>query len=705
MSQIKPPGHKETMRIMTRTTNIVLFALPLLVSGTLFGDDTVLDPIHPPLIETLQVTASAREQSVLESATAVTVVGNEQLRQRRANVLPEALRGEVGTWFQQTTPGQGTPVLRGLKGSQVLNLVDGMRLNNAFFRSAPSQYLALVDSMNVSRLEVVRGPSPTLYGHDAMGGVVNVITPTPSHRREWSLDSKAYVSLNSAEQLKLLHAELEAGGPTLAMLGGVTLRDTNDRRVGGGEHISPSGYSSRSANAKMLYTPAAGHEFMLGGQFTEQDSTPRVDELIPGYGQLTPSSEEFFFEPNSREFVHGRYQWTPGDGVLDNIQIHVARQVIQDDRRTREYGSELRVLEQNRSTLDGLKIQAEIVPYEDTFLTLGIESYQDEILSARQGLWLDTGDTEVRSPRFPDGATMDSLALYTHGQASLAENWTLGAGLRYSRFTIQAPASQNDGFLLEPSDLTGNLSVGYEVRQGLRFSANAGRGFRPPNIYDLGTLGPRPGNRFNVANTDLQPESVITLDAGVKYSAGAWELELYAWQSRYRDQISSMDTGEITPEGRIVVRSENLNEVNLHGLESGFRYYGTSGYSLYGTLNWTRGQEYSSDGLSQPADRIPPLNGKLGLDLPLGDTLEADVWMIFAGHQDRLSSRDVSDPRINPLGTSGWGSTNLSLRWQARDNLVLGFRLENLVDKDYREHGSGVSASGLNVTLSLSAGY
>ena len=93
------------------------------------------------------------------------------------------------------------------------------------------------------------------------------------------------------------------------------------------------------------------------------------------------------------------------------------------------------------------------------------------------------------------------------------------------------------------------------------------------------------------------------------------------------------------------------------------------------------------------------------MDLPLGDTLEADVWMIFAGHQDRLSSRDASDPRINPLGTSGWGSANLSLRWLARENLVLGFRLENLVDKNYREHGSGVSAAGLNVTLSVSAGY
>lgn len=669
------------------------------------ADNNEPEATQNALIETLQVTASAREQSVLEAPAAVTVVGDEQLRQRRANVLPEGLRGEVGAWFQQTTPGQGTPILRGLKGSQVLNLVDGMRLNNAFFRSAPSQYLALVDSMNVRHLEVVRGPSPTLYGHDAMGGVVNVLTPTPSHSRQWSMDSKAHLSINSAERLRLLHAELSAGGPTLALLGGATLQETDDRRIGGGEHLTPSGYGSRSANAKMLFTPRIGHEFMLGGQFTEQDSTPRVDELITGYGQTHPSSEEFFFEPNSREFVHGRYQWTPDEGVLDNLQVNIARQVIQDDRRTRDYGSDLRVLEQNRSTLDGLKIQAEIVPDENTFLSLGLESYQDTVLSARQGLRLDSGDVDAMTPRFPNDASMDSSALYMQGQTSLDERWTLGAGLRYSRFTIQAPASENDGFLLEPSDLTGNLSVSFQLSPGLRFSANAGRGFRPPNIYDLGTLGPRPGNRFNTANPDLDPESVITLDAGVKYSGGNWELEFYGWRSRYRDQITSVETGELTPEGRIVVRSENLNQVNLHGLESGVRYHASAGQSVYGTLNWTRGQEYSSDGLSQPADRIPPLNGKLGISWPLGDSLEADAWILFAGYQDRLNSRDLSDPRINPLGTPGWGSTNLSLRWQARENLVLGFRLENLVDKAYREHGSGVNASGLNATLSLSVGY
>jgi outer membrane receptor protein involved in Fe transport len=90
---------------------------------------------------------------------------------------------------------------------------------------------------------------------------------------------------------------------------------------------------------------------------------------------------------------------------------------------------------------------------------------------------------------------------------------------------------------------------------------------------------------------------------------------------------------------------------------------------------------------------------------PLGERLEADAWVIFAGRQDRLSDRDIQDPRINPAGTAGWGSSNLSLRWQARENLELGFRLENLFDTGYREHGSGIDTAGINAILSLSVGY
>jgi outer membrane receptor protein involved in Fe transport len=705
----KMPSPLQTVQILLPTAPMALWSLLLSIPGPSLADepaqDSVLESLQTTPIETLQVTASAREQSVLESTAAVTVVGDGQMRERRMNVLPEALRGETGTWFQQTTPGQGTPILRGLKGSQVLHLVDGMRLNNAFFRSAPNQYLALVDSLNVRQLEVVRGPSPTLYGHDAMGGVVNVITPVPTYSRQWDLSGKFYSAVDSAESLRLLHGELEAGGPRLAVIAGGTAQNSGDRRIGGGDTLDPSGYESRSANAKLMVTPAEGHEFMLAGQFTRQPSTPRTDELIAGYGQDAPGSEEFFFEPNSREFLHAAYTWTPSSGLLDNLQLHLARQVIHDDRRTRDYGSDLRALEQNQSTLNGLKLQAELIPDEDSVLTLGMETYLDTVLSARQGLSLDSGELVTLSPRFPDGASMDSRAVFAQFRTALDQRWTAGAGLRYSEFEIRGPDGAAESFLLEPDDLTGNLSLGYKVHDGLWLSFNAGRGFRPPNIYDLGALGPRPGDRYNIANTSLKPETVVTLDTGLKYTGGPWQLEVYVWTSRYKDQIASVPTGDITEDGRTVVQSENINRVNLTGVESGLRYKIATGGTFFGVVNWTRGQEYDPAGLSQPADRIPPLNGRLGVSWPLGQVLEADAWITFAGAQDRLSDRDLGDPRINPLGTAGWGSTNLSLRWQPREHLELGLRLENVVDHLYREHGSGVDATGFNVILSLSLGY
>lgn len=81
--------------------------------------------------------------------------------------------------MQQTTPGQGVVILRGLKGSEVLHVVDGFRLNNAIFRNAPNQYVALVDSQSLARIEAVRGPMSALYGSDAMGGVLQMLTWEP----------------------------------------------------------------------------------------------------------------------------------------------------------------------------------------------------------------------------------------------------------------------------------------------------------------------------------------------------------------------------------------------------------------------------------------------------------------------------------------------------------------------------------------------
>jgi len=684
----------------------------LLTTGVLAEDEPGEDDPRDSeavQLDAFQVGATRQRQRASEVAPAVTVIDREEILERTPQVLPELLRGQIGTFFQQTTPGQGTPIIRGLKGSQVLNLVDGMRLNNAFFRSAPSQYLALVDAYNIEHVEIVRGPSSTLYGADAMGGVVNVLTPDPAFDSDqWKMGGRLFGSFASADLAKIARAEIQMGSKQFALSGGFTLQDYGDRRTGVGNRIKPTAYRSEAVDLKALFTPSETHEFLFAIQHLEQPNTPRIDELVPGFGQSEPDSEIFQFEPNKRNFYHFRYRMTPLHAFFDQLEVHLARQVITDDRRIQEFGSDIETREFNESELDGLTVQLDSTINHLVSLTYGLEFYADTVSSSRQSedISEDRADGGMESVpgRFPDGSTMDSAAAYLNSQWNLSDDWVLGAGLRYSSYEITVPTSGPDtGFgrtQLEPDDLTGNLSLAWHVTSGVNLVSNLGRGFRPPNVFDLGTLGPRPGNRFNIPSTQLDPETVVTLDLGIKLANERWQAEAFVFHSDYDDKISSIATG-VTEDGRIVVRSENVNEMTLRGFEGGVRYQATDTLQPYAVVNYTRGDETFADGTEQPADRIPPVNGRLGLAYSPPTRFQFDAWLLFAGEQDRLSARDIADPRIDPTGTGGWVTVNLRGAWQFRQDWSLALRIGNIFDRQYREHGSGIDAPGLDAALSL----
>jgi outer membrane receptor protein involved in Fe transport len=446
---------------------------------------------------------------------------------------------------------------------------------------------------------------------------------------------------------------------------------------------------------------------MLSAQYLEQPSTPRTDELVPGYGQDTPSSSIYEFMPNSREFLHARYRLESDSAWFSRFEAHLGRQVITDDRLAQAFGAQDITREFNESELDGLTLQFN-TPWgvnggADRELVWGFEFYADTVSSSRfvRAPGDPVGD-EV-APRFPDGSTMDSAAVYASNHWSW-ERLSIDAGVRYSAFEIVMLAGDAVGpeigaVRLEPSDFTGDLHLGYDLAPGLRLVANAGRGFRPPNIFDLGALGARPGNRFNVPNTDLQPETVWSYDLGLKVSNANWQAEVFAWYSEYQDKIGSRFTGEVTPEGRLVVQSDNLNEARLYGLESGLRYLADDTIEFYGVLNYTRGEETDADGPTVPGDRIPPLNARLGLVWEPTERWRLEPYLDFADRQDRLSPRDLEDPRIDPTGTDGWGTVNLLASWEATEQATLGLKLENIGDNTYREHGSGIDAPGRNLGL------
>jgi outer membrane receptor protein involved in Fe transport len=652
-------------------------------------------------LEHVQVTATRRAMRDFDVSAAVTQVDDVSIRAEAPDVLAEILRGLPGTFFQQTTPGQGIPIIRGLKGSQVLHLVDGIRLNNAFFRDAPNQYLGLVDSFAVERVEVVRGAAGSLYGADAMGGVVNVLTPQPRFEgNQWQWGGTVYGAFSSADKGWIGRAETEAGRDGMSFAGGATWQDRGDRRVGGGGQIHPSAYRSEAVDLKFISDVGARGEIMLSAQVLEQPRTPRVDELVPGYDQGEPSSQRYDFEPNRRDFLHARYRLRGGSHWFEQVEINLARQAITDDRTSQEFGITERVRENNESVLDGLTLQFDSTLAGGHLLTWGGEYYRDKVTSSRIRRETSSGQEDVIRSRFPDGSTMDSIAVFARADWSLPGRLSLGTGLRYSAFDIRLPASDAlPAVRLSPSDLTGDLNLLFALTEELHLVANVGRGFRPPNIFDLAALGPRPGNRFNIPNPDLGPESVWSYDAGLKIYQGDWEFEVFGFYLDYRDKITSVNTGDVTPLGRTVVRGENRNRMVIYGIESGARWSVTENFEMYGVLNYTRGEERGEAGATDNGDRIPPLNGRLGIRYWPASRWSVEAYWSFAGAQNRLSERDIGDPRIDPEGTAGWGTLNLLASWQASDFITLGLKLENPGDVRYREHGSGIDSPGRNLGL------
>lgn len=657
---------------------------------------------EPLILPTMQVTASRSAADSFDVPTAVTVVGAAEIDRQVPQILPDLLRGQTGVFVQETTSGQGIPIIRGLKGSEVLYLVDGMRLSNAIFRNAPNQYAALLDPFNVERIEVVRGPSSALYGGDAMGGVVQVLTSTP-HFDGPNWQSKAVFdnSYAGAENAFQTHMKLAAGKDDIAVLSGFGYQDFDNRVAGGGEEQQHSGFKSWAGNTKLIYQPNEAHELLLDMQYLQQPKTPRYDELVAGYGQTQPNSDVFFFEPNERLFFHGRYRYIKAAPIFDNLEFHVAHQRITDDRRARDFGSVKEARERNASHLTGLTAQAALAHWINSQLVYGLEFYHDEVTSSRVDTNINTGVGKTATSRFPDGSTMDSYAAYGNETVQLGERLQLLLGSRYSHYhTVLEPADRGVGAELNHHDVTGNVGLSYLLVDGLKFVSNFGRGFRAPNIFDLGTLGPRPSNRYNIANPELQPETILTWDFGFKLQNQHWQAEAIGYASDYNDKITSVLTGDVIA-GRAVVQNQNVNKVQLYGAEIGARYFAGDRLELYSSLNYSLGDETFEDGKRLPADRIPPLNGRLGLYYKLMPTLWLESYTRFTTRQNRLSGRDLADPRINPNGTGGWATLNLRAGWKPDSRWALQLDLENVLDKNYREHGSGIDAAGINVIAGL----
>ena len=673
--------------------NLIIVTFSIMLSATLAASEN---------IEEIQVTARRGNTQLTEVISAVSVLNSEQLRNAQAAIITDALQGSSGVFIQQTTPGQGTAIVRGLKGSEILHMVDGMRLNNALFRNAPNQYLALVDPWIVSQAEVVRGPLSTIYGSDAMGGVVHLITNRRDYESNQFINEfKNRLSFDSATNGRTFNTDFARGKNDLSYGGSFSYQDIGDLKTANSRVQSPSAYTSRAASLFTSYQTSNEHKYDVSIQYLEQPNTPRYDELVAGFGQSEAASDEFLFSPNSRLFLHAKHRSSGYSKWLEDLEIHLGLQVIRDGRRTRDKGSESLRVEDNRSALLGLTLQGTSTELGRHELTYGMDLYHDQVSSEREQINVISNDSEYIQARFPDGSTLSNVDAYLHDNLQLSPVMQLDTGVRVSLAKVDLKATdsspQNS---ISNFDISGSTGILYDFTNSLSGIANIARGFRAPNIFDLGTLGVRPGNRFNIANPNLEPETVLTGELGLRLNSDKISADIVFWTSDYQDKIVSVSTGEFDSSGRDIVQSQNASSVSLHGAEFSSKWLMNDFHSFKLNLTYTRGDTEFNSNENQAADRIPPFNGRASWKY------NNEKWWMgteiqFASEQNRLSARDIRDPRINPLGTSGWGSVNLLWGMQFEPKWLINLRFNNILDKAYRSHGSGIDSAGRHFKISL----
>jgi outer membrane receptor protein involved in Fe transport len=319
--------------------------------------------------------------------------------------------------------------------------------------------------------------------------------------------------------------------------------------------------------------------------------------------------------------------------------------------------------------------------------------------------------------RFPDNSHARTTGVFLSDAWQLSPALQLEPSLRYdlSR-THLAQGDRIAGGDFASEDVSASLGLLYRLGPRLSFTANAGKAYRAPNINDLAQTGRRSGSppRITISNPSLQPETLQSADVGLRWSGPRLQAELSVFHSRYADRITTLPTGAslaagsgACPSGNtacVEVQNRNIAQARYSGVESGLRVQLRPGLIAHATLNYTHAEQTIDGGVS-PGNRTPPLNGVLGLDYQLypGLSLAPSVWL--NGRQDRLDATDLADSRINPKGTGGFAVVNLAAYWQADSHWRLQVSAENLLDKHYREHGSGLDGRGVGATVQLQAAF
>jgi outer membrane receptor protein involved in Fe transport len=809
-----------------------------------------------PLRQEVSITASrGAAEEIASSGSLVSVRDRADLTTRPLPTIGQALEGAPGVLVQESTYGQVSPFLRGLTGYHVLNLIDGVRFNNATFRSGPNQYLALIEPSQVARVEALLGPVSAQYGSDALGGAINLLTLAPRYGDELEVHGEARLSASSADVAFGPEARVTIGDRRVSWLAGGAWRRHQDLRAGSGDdshHVfrrffgltseqiidlsgsrqQDTGFDSFGAHTKLAARFARDQSLTLWYQRGELSRVRGYKDLWGGLGRLRSD-----FSPQTLDFFYARYEKLRL-GPLDSLSATFSVNA-QGDGSVRQGLNATDVVISDRSRVIAYGYSALGTAHwgRRQALVFGVEVYDERIRASRAETDPQSGIAVEKRALYPNGSRYATWGFYAQDTFEIRRGrlWARAGG-RLTLVDFRAFADHNVDRRGQPlgvvdaaqtyRDATFNAQLTWQVKAGLKAHLLTGRGFRAPNLNDLGAQGLNDlgyeipaaeavsaggligaGDGEGVASTgrlvsELRAERLFNYEFGLSYRSDRFEARGQIFDAELRDPIVrrtllfSMErmpgmVGGVavapiapTPAQRAqgvaaVATSLDPRSVKAFVNEGRARYWGVEALAHYAfDAQWTIDLAYSflsgrELDPNRPVRRLPPQAGSLALRYQPGG---ARPWIelngIFAGAQRRLSGGDLTDERIGaarrrrdiidffrgalvrpfvrpgsdgvsgtaddifaptgetaaqirdrvlPLGalingvtvvdettriplylaTPGYATVNLRAGMRILEAVELTGGIMNLFDRNYRVHGSGIDAPGINLFLGL----
>jgi len=647
-----------------------------------------------PLSANTGVTRSAG--SVFDTERAVGIVTRQRIEEAQAADVFEALQNEVGVLMQSTAAGQASPFVRGLTGQQVLLLVDGIRLNNSVYRFGPNQYFNTVDPGMVDHIEVLRGPGSVLWGSDAIGGVINVVTRSADLKRAcecgdyFGSEFTQYYNTANSSPYSRLNAQGWIG--PAGFFGGGSFLNVRDLDTGWDFGRQPgTNYQQYAGDIKLNYLIDDSQMLTLSLQHLELEQLPRSDRF-PGYpgdrnSSNTPGNARFF-DPQQRDLMYLRYQalcpvpWI--DALTFTASYHRQRDVQTRGMPTTRF---------QETDVDSTGLNLVVSRDFDQFgrITAGADWYYDDVES-------DFGGT-ASGPIIPDDAIYSRAGLFLNWDVPLTCQLDACAGLRYEHIDLQAtPVVEVNSVptptFIQPhySDWVAHAGLVYELTPCVHLVGSIGEGFRAPNLDELTANNPNVLQQgMDLPSLDLIPERSINYEVGVKTDFDRLRTQAFVFWTDLQNNIVPISAGANQ------FRRDNQDSY-IQGVEFDGECLLHGGWSVYGNFWYLYGKNLVTDA---PLSRIPPTQGVVGLRWREPETqcyLALYTWLV--ARQDRLDPvRDLSDERIPPGGTPGYGTLNVRAgrAFGACNQHRLSVSLLNVTDKNYLVHGSGVYGTGFTV--------